>query len=149
MDQGYVATTPKTEAPANKAIDLNTAAAWLFSTPIHELPAQISSAAAAVHTALEADQIQTIQFWYVHNCRESQNVRDELARVESTVKAAVKSHFRPATSRIIGRWRSAKADWKTGTSRSRRDPCDRFFRDPVARRLRRERRRLASLCHFN
>ncbi len=91
--QGYVAMSSKTEAPANKASDLNTAAAWLFTTPLHELPAQISSAAAQVHAALQADQIRTIQFWYVHNCPEAQNVRDELARVESTVKAAVNSYF--------------------------------------------------------
>jgi AIPR protein len=91
--QGYVATTAKHEAPANKASDLNTAAAWLFATPLNELPSQISSAAAQVHAALDADQIRTIQFWYTHNCPESQNVQDELIRVESTVKSAINSHF--------------------------------------------------------
>ncbi|VTT97940.1 Uncharacterized protein OS=Klebsiella pneumoniae JM45 GN=N559_3436 PE=4 SV=1: AIPR [Gemmataceae bacterium] len=91
--QGYFATTPKTEAPANKASDLNTAAAWLFGTKLAEIPEQIRSAATHVHAALEADQIRAIQFWYVHNCPESLNVKAELARVEGTVKAAVKTHF--------------------------------------------------------
>ena len=91
--QGYVATTPKNEAPANKASDLNTAVAWLFGTPIQDIPLQIRSAAIQVHSALKADQIRTIQFWYVHNCLESQNVREELARVEVSIKAAIQSQF--------------------------------------------------------
>lgn len=91
--QGYVATTAKPEAPANKASDLNTAVAWLFGTPIQDIPSQIRSAAIQVHAALKADQIRTIQFWYVHNCPESKNVSAELARVEGSIKSSITAHF--------------------------------------------------------
>lgn len=91
--QGYVATNPKSEAPANKASDLNTAIAWVFGAPMSVIPPPLQSAVTQVRAALEADQLRTIQFWYVHNCPESSNVRAELSRVESSVKAAVKEHF--------------------------------------------------------
>ncbi len=114
--QGYVSATPKNEAPANKASDLNTAAAWLFATPLSDIPSQIQSAAYQVHAALKADQIRTIQFWYVHNCRESQHVKEELARVESSVMSAIRLNF-PACNvtdfRALEVGQNTLEDWYT------------------------------------
>jgi hypothetical protein len=89
--QGYFAKDPtKQEAPANKASDLNTAAGWLLNRNIEELPEQIKSAAIQFRSALNNGQIKTIQFWYVHNLPESQNVREELKTVKNNAHSSLK-----------------------------------------------------------
>ncbi|MEG4308081.1 MULTISPECIES: AIPR family protein [unclassified Microcoleus] len=93
--QAYMAQIPtnKQAAPSNKASDLNTAAAWLFNSPLDNLPEGIRSAAGEVRSSLEANQIRFVQFWYVHNLPESTNVKDELQIVEQTVNNALKTQF--------------------------------------------------------
>ena len=83
----------KQAAPSNKACDLNTAAGWLFNSPLENLPEGIRSAALEVRSSLEANQIRFVQFWYVHNLPESKNVKDELPIVEHTVNNALKTQF--------------------------------------------------------
>src|SRR5262245_6387917 len=62
--QGYFCQTPgKPSAPANKASDLNTAAAWLLGREAHDLPKSLQSAAGEVKAALEAKQVRSVQFW--------------------------------------------------------------------------------------
>ncbi|MGB3266219.1 MAG: AIPR family protein [Microcoleus sp.] len=84
----------KQAAPSNKASDLNTAAAWLFNSSLEYLPEGIRSAAAEVRSSLEANQIRFVQFWYVHNLPESQNVKDELKMVEQTVNNALRTQLK-------------------------------------------------------
>lgn len=92
--QGYESSDPsRREAPANKADDLNTAAAWLLSRHINELPVRIKSAAQDARSALTSGEIRTVQFWYVHNLPESINVQQALRTVEETVKNAVRQCF--------------------------------------------------------
>jgi len=93
--QAYMAQIPtnKQAAPSNKASDLNTAAAWLFNSPLDNLPEGIRSAAGEVRSSLEANEIRFVQFWYVHNLPESKNVKDELPIVEHTVNNALKTQF--------------------------------------------------------
>jgi hypothetical protein len=92
--QAYMAQNlNKVAAPANKASDLNTAAAWLLNSPIDSLPEGLQSAAGEVRSALEGNNIRSIQFWYVHNLPESQNVKAELQMVEQTVNNALKTQF--------------------------------------------------------
>jgi len=51
--QGYASRDPnRPAAPAQKATDLNTAAAWLLGRPIEELPERLRSAAKEVRDAL-------------------------------------------------------------------------------------------------
>lgn len=78
-------------ASSNKASDLNTAAAWIFSREPEEVPERIRSQVAALQEAIAADQITNIYFWYVHNLNESNNpvVKDELSSTESNARAAV------------------------------------------------------------
>ncbi len=83
----------KIAAPSNKASDLNTAAAWLLNSPIDVLPEGLRSAAGEVRSALEDNNIRFVQFWYVHNLPESQNVKAELQMVEQTVNNALKTQF--------------------------------------------------------
>lgn len=92
--QSYVsADTTKVEAKSQKAADLNTAAAWLLTRPIDELPERLRAAATELRSALEAGSISSLQFWYVHNLPGSQNVRDELRTVELTARAALDQRF--------------------------------------------------------
>lgn len=96
VGQGYenrASSNRPTEASSNKADDLNTAATWLLSRHIDDLPARIKSAAQDVRSALSSGEIRTIQFWYVHNLPESQNVRQALRTVEETVKNNVRQSF--------------------------------------------------------
>lgn len=83
----------KPSAPSNKAADLNTAAAWLLSSDLVDLPEGLRPAAREARQALDDGVIRYVQFWYVHNLPESQNVRDELAAVERTVHDALSSRF--------------------------------------------------------
>ncbi|MEG4419908.1 AIPR family protein [Microcoleus sp. LAD1_D5] len=83
----------KQAASSDKASDLNTAAAWLFNSPLQNLPEGIRSAAVEVRSSLKANQIRFVQFWYVHNLPESKNVKDELQMVEQTVKNALRTQF--------------------------------------------------------
>jgi hypothetical protein len=92
--QGYQgADNSKPEAPANKASDLNTAAAWLLTRPIEDLPEVLRDAASEVRRALHDNAIRSIQFWYVHNLPESENVQNELRTVEHTVTNAIKVQY--------------------------------------------------------
>ena len=68
----------KAEAPANKASDLNTAAAWLLLQPIDDIPEQIRGQAKLLREGLEQGTITKLVFAYAHNAFESTNVANEL-----------------------------------------------------------------------
>jgi len=94
--QGYFCqkTVLPSEAPANKASDLNTAVVWLLSTPINELPTQLlQSAASELREALQNNELNSIEFWYSHNLPESTNVRNELDAVTRNAQNAVRQNF--------------------------------------------------------
>jgi hypothetical protein len=84
--QGYTAKDwGKAEAPANKASDLNTAAAWLLQTPIDDVPDQIQAHAKLLRDGLKKNTITKMIFCYAHNAFESVNVEDELKAVSHLV----------------------------------------------------------------
>lgn len=87
--QAYVSKSKKSIAPANKASDLNTAIAWLLTMPIESLPDAIRSHAKRIREGLDSGQINKIYVWYVHNCTESKNVKDELEAVKTTLFTAI------------------------------------------------------------
>ena len=68
----------KPEAPANKASDLNTAAAWLLQAPIEEIPEKIHGQAKLLRDGLSQGTITRLIFAYAHNAYESMNVEREL-----------------------------------------------------------------------
>lgn len=117
--QGYwAANEPNRTAPANKASDLNTAAAWLLSDDQRGRPEGIRSVADLIHNALRDNSITSIEFWYVHNRRESTNVQDELEKVADTAEAHVKRSHPNAevdsiTASEVGRCTLGK--WYEGT----------------------------------
>jgi hypothetical protein len=91
----------KSTPPINKASDLNTAAAWIIDPAVTEtLPADVRSAAALLHAAIEDGSIDTIEFWYVHNLPDSADVQTELNKVATTANALLKDAFRDLGSGI-------------------------------------------------
>lgn len=84
--QGHTAADwGKANAPANKASDLNTAAAWLLQRPIEEVPDAIRGHAKLLRDGLEKKTITKVIFAYAHNALESVNVEDELKTVRLLV----------------------------------------------------------------
>ena len=65
-------------APANKAGDLNTAAAWLLRSPIEDVPDTIRAQAKLLRDGLKKKTISKLIFAYAHNALESHNVEKEL-----------------------------------------------------------------------
>lgn len=87
VGQGYSAEDwGKQEAPANKASDLNTAAAWLLQRPIEEVPDAIRGHAKLLRDGLENNTINKVIFAYAHNAQESANVEAELETVRHLLK---------------------------------------------------------------
>jgi hypothetical protein len=80
--QGYTAKKwGRQAAPAKKASDLNTAAAWLLRTPIKDVPAQVQTQSKLIRDGLQKKTITKVIFAYAHNALESQNVERELKTV--------------------------------------------------------------------
>lgn len=97
IGQGYESEHPeKSEAKAKKASDLNTAATWLLARPLDELPDRLRSGAYELRQALKEKKVQRLEFWYVHNLPESENVVKELQSVEQTAKSIVTTNFADA-----------------------------------------------------
>jgi len=76
--QGYYATKKNESAPANKASDLNTAAAWLFSGDTDKIPSPLKEIIIDCREALKQGEIEQIDLLYVHNLPESVAVSREL-----------------------------------------------------------------------
>jgi AIPR protein len=97
IGQSYQSRVNRDAAPANKASDLNTAASWLLARDITHLPLRIRPAAEELRAALNSGLIDTLEFWYVHNLPESQNVKDELNTVVVTARSHL-ANLNPGTS---------------------------------------------------
>lgn len=87
--QGYFGTAKKDAAPANKASDLNTAAAWLISGDISQVPPQLQPAISECRTALAEGEVDTVELIYVHNFPESLNVVRELQTAAGHLRKAL------------------------------------------------------------
>ena len=75
----------KPEAPANKAGDLNTAAAWLLVQPIDEVPEKIRGHAELLRDGLKEGTITKLIVAYAHNAYESVNVERELRATRNLI----------------------------------------------------------------
>ena len=71
-------------APENKASDLNTAAAWVFSQEPESVPERIRDQVRELQNAIKDDLVSTVYFWYVHNLNEMNNpyLREELTAMQ-------------------------------------------------------------------
>jgi hypothetical protein len=91
--QGYESEKPREVAKPKKADSLAPAATWLFSRQYEELPECLRTVAWEVREAIGANEIQCIEFWFVHNVGESHNVRESMKTVEATVRNAIEGTF--------------------------------------------------------
>ena len=96
LAQAHYSNDPtKTEAPANKAADLVTAASWVLG---NERPDQLGpnlrSAAEDLHNAILGGDVEAVELWYSHNLPESQNVRDEFEHASAAARAILKERYR-------------------------------------------------------
>ena len=95
--QGYMKQTPLATdlAPGNKASDLNTASAWVFSQNPDDVPERIREQVRLLQSSIENNSISTVYFWYVHNLNETNNpqIKEELTVMQSSARAAVKTLF--------------------------------------------------------
>ena len=101
LAQCYNSAMPRRSAPSNKACDLNTAVGWSLQRPQADLPRRLRPVAAELRQAIIDGTLQDLYIWYIHNLPESTNVRQELATVDHTVDAALKSHFPGKKVRVI------------------------------------------------
>lgn len=93
--QGYYATKKNDSAPANKASDLNTAAAWLISGDTTKIPSPLKEIIIDCREALKHGEIEQIDLLYVHNLPESVAVSRELATAANHILTSL-----PAESNI-------------------------------------------------
>lgn len=91
--QAYEAKVPKRVAKANKASDLNTAVTWMLGQDLDTLPAGLRGAAQELHAALEADEVTSLELWYVHNSPESDVVAEELRAASNTARRLLNDRF--------------------------------------------------------
>jgi hypothetical protein len=84
--QGYSAQQwSQPTAPANKASDLNTAAAWLLQADISTVPPVIKSQAQMLRKCLTDQSINRIIFAYAHNACISPAVKAELDTLQTMI----------------------------------------------------------------
>jgi len=87
----------KTEAPANKASDLNTAVNWLFDSDISAIPeASIKAQATILRDALEEKVIHTVEVWCVHNRPSSGKIKSELDVVAKSLQEKLRKWQGPS-----------------------------------------------------
>ena len=87
--QGYYGAAKKDSAPANKAADLNTAAAWLLSGDVSEVPKPLRPVIEECRAAIGEDEVEAIELLYVHNFPESVNVTKELQTAASHLRKSL------------------------------------------------------------
>jgi hypothetical protein len=90
--QGYFSSRDKDKAPANKASDLNTAAAWLFSGDLSLIPENLRSIIQESRDAITIGEVDQIDLLYIHNLPESVNVSRELQTAAEHLKGALKDY---------------------------------------------------------
>lgn len=103
--QAYNRNNPKDEdlAPANKASDLNTAAAWILNDDREVIPKQIKEAVIDLQEALKAGEITSLYFWYVHNLNEKNNpdVQTEMNTLQVSAQRLVVSFCHEFPVKVI------------------------------------------------
>ena len=89
-------------APANKASDLIAAVGWLFSGDMDQVPEKLRSVAVELGRAIKENEINRIDFIYIHNCQESTNVENELRTAASTAANLIQNKSITVGHREIG-----------------------------------------------
>lgn len=100
--QGYCTDKNGGAAPANKASDLNTAAAWLVSGDLSKVPVDLADSIRECRTAIEQGDVDQVELLYVHNMMESKNVRDELDTARKHLEKGLADFEIQVSSKEVG-----------------------------------------------
>ena len=100
--QGYYSGKSAGAAPANKASDLNAAAAWLVSGDLDKVPVDLADAIRECRTAIDQGEIDQVELLYVHNFAESKNVRDELDTARKHLEKGLATREIQVTAKELG-----------------------------------------------
>jgi AIPR protein len=119
--QGYLSSSSKDWAPANKAADLNTAAAWLLSGDLENVPATLHGIITDCRAAIAEGEVEGVELLFVHNLPESVNVARELQTVAQHTQKALGSLAIQVVARELG---SSKIEHLFATQESHIDVKD-------------------------
>ena len=97
----YSQNIEKSEAPSNKASDLNTAVGWILNAKLDTIPEPLRDRAAELRDALTRGEITQIHIWYVHNLPSSKNVANELETVANTAKVGIDQYTPTDTTAVF------------------------------------------------
>jgi hypothetical protein len=100
--QGYLSNSGKDSAPVNKASDLNTAAAWLLSGHLEDVPDTLKAIIAESRAAIDNGDVEVIELLYVHNLPESVNVTRELQTAAQHLQKSLGNAAISVTARELG-----------------------------------------------
>jgi len=78
-------------APANKAAGLSSAMSWLLIGDLDTVPTTLRQKALELRSAIQDQEIDSIELIYVHNCIEHVNPRRELDTVAQAVREILQS----------------------------------------------------------
>lgn len=100
--QGYYSNKAGGSAPANKASDLNTAAAWLLSGDLSKVPDDLADSIRECRVAIDKNEIDQIELLYVHNLAQSKNVSDELDTARAHLQKGLEKFEIQVNAKEIG-----------------------------------------------
>jgi hypothetical protein len=104
LAQGYFSKKEdRVQAPAGKAASLHQAVGWILGRKKQGIPDQLLSAAEELWTALDENEINSLEIWYCHNCPESTNVGGEINSTVNTAKALLSQNWPSLGIDVTGR----------------------------------------------
>lgn len=80
-------------AKKNKASDLNTALTWALNMELEELHPLIRTRVSELRDAINEEEIEQLDVWYVHNCHEHQAIKTEMLAVEKTAGSILNTYY--------------------------------------------------------
>lgn len=101
--QAYFRQNPQRgeRAKLSKAQDLNTAAGWILGRDLDDVPDLLKSAVASLRDIIRNEGINTLYFWYQHNCDECDEIRNELTTVQTMATTMLEQYFPNSQVKII------------------------------------------------
>jgi hypothetical protein len=89
-------------AKSHKASDLSNAVGWLFCREISEVPEQIRDSVMELREAIINGEVNSVYFWYLHNCDEKNNTKisDELKTVQVTAQTLLNKFLKDSENEV-------------------------------------------------
>jgi hypothetical protein len=103
--QGFESGSPerKQQAPGAKAASVHQALTWILGDISEEqVPARLRSARNEVHQALADGVISNFEVWFVHNLRESPQIKQEMSAAAVTAKHLLASRYEATDVEVSG-----------------------------------------------